>query len=62
VNAAALALMAVVAMRLGLEVLEEPLAVVLLAAGAAVLLLWNLNSVWLVLGGAIAGLVYELAR
>jgi chromate transporter len=61
VNAAAVALMAVVAVRLGLEVLEDPLAVALLAAGAVVLLLWNVNSAWLVLAGALAGLLYELA-
>jgi chromate transporter len=59
VNAAAIALMAVVTVRLGIEVLDEPLAIALLAAGALAIVLWNVNSGLLVLGGAAAGLLHE---
>jgi chromate transporter len=56
VNAAALGLMAAVAWELGrAAVVDWPTA--LLAGGAALLLLrWRVNSTWLVLGGAAAGL------
>jgi chromate transporter len=56
VNAAALGLMAAVTWELGrAAVVDWPTA--LLAGGAAVLLLrWRVNSTWLVLGGAAAGL------
>lgn len=57
VNAAALALMAGVTLDLGRAALIDAWTV-LLALGAAVVLLWRpVNSAWLVLGGALAGLL-----
>jgi chromate transporter len=58
VNAAALALMAVVTVRLGLEVLDGWYSAVLFAVGIVVLLRLNPNSAWLVLAGLAAGLAY----
>jgi len=58
VNAAALALMVVVTVRLGLEVLDSWYPAVLFAAGIAALLRFNPNSAWLVLAGLAAGLAY----
>ena len=56
VNAAALGLMAAVTWDLGRAAVVDWLTA-LLAVGAAVLLLrWRVNSTWLVLGGAAAGL------
>jgi chromate transporter len=54
VNAASLALMAVVTARLGADALGSP-ASFALAAAAAVLLRLRVSSAWLVLGGAAAG-------
>ncbi len=58
VNAAALALMVVVMVRLGLEVLDGWYSAVLFAAGIIALLRFNPNSAWLVLAGLLAGLAY----
>jgi chromate transporter len=54
VNAASLALMAVVTVRLGADALGSPASFVL-AAAALVLLRLRVSSAWLVLGGAAAG-------
>jgi chromate transporter len=56
VNAAALGLMAGVTLQLGRAAFVDPFTVVV--AAVAALLLWRtrLNSVWLILGGALAGL------
>jgi chromate transporter len=54
VNAASLALMAVVTVRLGADALGSP-ASFALAAAALVLLRLRVSSAWLVLGGAAAG-------
>lgn len=57
VNAASLALMVVVTFQLGRSALVDPVTI-LLAALSAILLLWfRVNSTWLVLGGAIAGML-----
>lgn len=57
VNAAALALMAGVTVQLGRAALVD-VWTALLALGAAAVLLWRpVNSAWLVLGGALAGLL-----
>lgn len=56
VNAAALALMAVVTLTLGRQVLDSAFTAVLFVIAAAVLLRSNPNSAWLVLAGALAGL------
>jgi chromate transporter len=58
VNAAALALMAVVTVRLGLQVLDGWYTVALFAIGAVVLIRYSPNSAWLVLAGIVAGLAY----
>lgn len=58
VNAAALALMVVVTVRLGLEVLDGWYTALLFLAGAVALLKFNPNSAWLVLAGVLAGLGY----
>ena len=58
VNAAALALMVVVTVRLGLEVLDGWYTAVLFVVGAAILLRFNPNSALLVAAGAAAGLAY----
>jgi chromate transporter len=57
VNAASLALMVVVTYELGRSALVD-FKTIILAALSAVLLLWlRINSTWLVLGGAIAGML-----
>ena len=58
VNAAALALMAVVTLTLGREVLDSAFTAALFAVAVVVLLRYSPNSVWLVLAGAVAGLAY----
>lgn len=60
VNAAALALMVVVTVRLGLEVLDGWYTALLFGIGAAVLLRFNPNSAWFVLAGVVAGLAYTV--
>jgi chromate transporter len=55
VNVASLALMAVVTWQLGRVALSDWLTVILAVASAALLLGYRVNSVWLVLGGAIVG-------
>jgi chromate transporter len=57
VNAASLALMAVVTWHLGRAAVVDRATVLLALISAALLLRFNLNSAWLVLGGACAGLL-----
>ena len=57
VNAAALSLMAVVTYQLGRAALVGPLTVGLATASLVLLIRFRLNSTWLVLGGAAAGLL-----
>lgn len=57
INAASLGLMAAVTFQLARATLLDPLTIVLAAAAGALLFLFRLNSVWLVLGGAIVGLL-----
>ncbi len=57
VNAAALGLMAAVTLTLGQAAIVDPFTVVLALASLAVLLRWKPNSAWLVLAGAVAGLL-----
>jgi chromate transporter len=56
VNAASLALMAVVTVQLGAAALVDPVTVALALLGAVLLLRWRVHSMWLVLGGAIVGM------
>ena len=57
VNAASLALMAVVTLQLGADSLRDPLSIILALASAVLLLRFKLNSTWLILSGAIIGLI-----
>ena len=57
VNVASFALMAVVSWQLGRAALVDPLAVVLAAASTLLLIRWRVSSTWLVLGGAVVGLL-----
>lgn len=57
VNAAALALMAVVTVEIGRDVIDSPASVGLLASAAALLVRFRLNSAWLVLLGAGVGVL-----
>lgn len=57
VNVASLALMAAVTVQLAHAALLDPLTVALAALSALALLRWRVNSAWLVLAGAIVGIV-----
>jgi chromate transporter len=57
VNVASLALMAVVTWQLGRGALTDPVTIALALVSAVVLLRFPINSAWLVLGGAVTGLV-----
>jgi chromate transporter len=57
VNVASLALMAVVTWQLGRAALVDPITVTLAAISLVLLLRFRVNSAWLVLGGALVGVV-----
>jgi chromate transporter len=57
VNSAALGLMAAVTLELGRAALVDPLTIALALASLMALLRFRVNSAWLVLGGAVVGLV-----
>jgi len=59
-NAAALGLMIAVAWQLGTTSIIDPLTAALAVAGALLLIRVRINSAWLVLGGAAAGLIAKL--
>jgi chromate transporter len=61
VNVASLALMAVVTVQLGATALVDPLAIALVLISLVLLLRFRVNSAWLVLGGAIVGVIGALA-
>ena len=60
-NAAALGLMAAVAWQLGVTSLVDAVTLVLAVVAAVLLIRYRVNSAWLVLGGAAAGLLAKLA-
>ena len=60
VNAASLALMAGVAWQLGRSAIVDPFTAVLAIGAALALLRWNINSAWLVMGGALASIAMHL--
>lgn len=60
VNAASLSLMALVTYQLGRAALVDPLTVALFAVSMILLMCSRLNSAWLVLGGAMGGLLASL--
>jgi chromate transporter len=57
VNVASLALMAVVSAQLARAAIVDPVTVLLALASGVALLWWRINSAWLVLGGALIGLL-----
>jgi chromate transporter len=62
VNVASLALMAVVSYQLGRSAIVDWLTIGLAAASAFLLLRFRINSAWLVLGGALAGIAAQMTR
>jgi len=62
VNAAALALMVVVTINLGLEVLDHWYAAALFVVAVGVLLRFNPNTAWFVIAGVAAGLLWAVVR
>ncbi|MGH9681865.1 MAG: chromate efflux transporter [Candidatus Acidiferrales bacterium] len=62
VNVASLALMAAVSYQLGRSAIVDWLTIALAAASAVALLRFRINSAWLVLGGALAGIAAQFAR
>jgi chromate transporter len=60
VNAAAVALMALVGFEFAREVVTTPPALAIGAVAAVLLLRYRVNSAWVVLGGAVAGLLMGL--
>ena len=60
VNVASLGLMAAVTWELGRAAVVDWLTVVIAVVAAVALLRYKVNSVWLVIGGGIAGLIYHL--
>ncbi len=60
VNAAALALMAVVTLQLAAVSLREPVTVLIALVSAFALYRYRINSTWLILGGAAAGLLWTV--
>ncbi len=59
VNVAALALKAAVTWQLGRALLIDPFMTFLAVPACLVLFRYRVNSVWLVLGGALAGLIWS---
>jgi chromate transporter len=62
VNAASLSLMAVVTWQLGRVAVSDAATAVIALVSGILLFRFRLNSSWLVLGGALAGLVVMIAR
>jgi chromate transporter len=60
VTTASLALMAVVAWQLGRSALVNFTAVIVCVVSAVLLVRWRVNSAWLVVGGAVVGLIMRL--
>ena len=62
VNVASLALMAAVSYQLGRSAIVDWLTIGLAIASAVLLLRFRVNSAWLVIGGALAGIAAQLVR
>src|SRR5262249_13308515 len=60
VNAAAVALMAFVGIEFAREVVTTPLALLIGAVAAVLVFRYRINSAWVVLGGALSGLILRL--
>jgi chromate transporter len=61
VNAAAVALMALVGFQFAREAVATPLAAVIAVASALLAFRFKVNSAWLILGGALCGLIVKFA-
>ena len=61
VNAAAVALMALVSLQFAREAIVTPLAALIAAASAVLAFRYRVNSAWLILAGAACGLIVKLA-
>jgi chromate transporter len=61
VNAAAIALMTGVTVQLGRTSLTDWLTVLVALVSLALLVRWRVNPTWLVIGGAVVGLVHTFA-
>jgi chromate transporter len=61
-NAAVVSLILVVLINLGMGALKDWLTVSIATAALALLLIRNLNATWIVIGGAIVGLIASMAR
>ena len=59
-NAAVAALLLVVTVQLGRSSLTDPFTIAICLATLAAILIWNLNTTWLILGAALAGLMRHL--
>jgi chromate transporter len=57
VNVGSLALMAVVTVQLGMTAITDATTIVLALASAVLLIRYRVNSAWLVLGGALVGVI-----
>ena len=57
INAASLALMAVVSIQLGLAALVDPVTILIAAASLLALLKYRVNSAWLIAAGALTGIL-----
>ncbi len=62
VNVASLGLMAAVTWQLGLASLVDPLTVIAAIVSTVLLFRYKLNSTWLILGGALLGLIVSIIR
>ncbi len=62
VNVASLALMAVVTAQLGAAAITDAITVALALLSAAALLRWRVNSVWVLIGGAVTGLAAKFCH
>jgi len=60
VNAASLALMTVVTVQLGRAAIVDGVTVALVAVSAGLLLRYRVNATWLILAGAVAGLMVAI--
>lgn len=62
INAAALALMGVVTLQLGIGTLRDPLSILIALTSGALLLRFKVNATWLILAGALIGLVVSALK
>lgn len=59
VRAGVTALILLAAIKLGKKVVKEPFSLILAAIAAALMLFTDIGAIWIILGGAISGLIYQ---